>query len=122
MTSSPDPNTACRDVIAQWQFLSRLPEFATLRHGYCNSNNGTGVTYPDDLDEYDIEIEGTNIPQGWIQVFLFQDPILSGMGYEMLVPEHVYISALADALREANHWFQSVRMRRLATKAKVKFG
>jgi hypothetical protein len=99
--SSPEQIAACRKAISEWRDLTQLPQFAIRRYGYCNSNNATGVTYPGDLDEYQIEVRAISVPAGWVNVFVFQGPILSDMGYEILVPEHVYLLALADALNEA---------------------
>lgn len=118
--SSSEQNAACRKAISEWGDLKQLNEFAKLGHGYCNSNNATGVAYPADLDEYQIKVEGASIPAGWVQVFVFQDPMLSGMGYEMLVPEHVYLLALADALNEAKYWIKAHKIRKLAVQAEAK--
>lgn len=116
-----EQSTACRKAISEWNDLTQLTEFAMRRHGYCNSNNATGVTYPGDVDEYQVEVEVVSVPAGWVQVFVFQDPLLSEMGYEMLVPEHVYLSALADALKEANCWIKAYKMRRLAIQTESKY-
>jgi hypothetical protein len=119
--SLPEQIAACRKAISEWRDLTQLPRFALRGHGYCNSNNGTGVTYPGDLDEHAIEVEAICVPAGWVNVFVFQDPILSGMGYEILVPEHVYLLALADVLNEAHYWIKAYKMRRLAIQTEAKF-
>ncbi|MRV72452.1 hypothetical protein GJ700_12095 [Duganella sp. FT92W] len=115
MTSSEQKN-ACREAISEWSSLRQLAGFATLRKGYCNSNNGTGVNYPEDLDPYQIEVEGIHIPVGYVLVFVFTDQMLDG-GYELLVPEHIYLCVLADALAEKNHGVEAAKVRELAREA-----
>jgi hypothetical protein len=44
--------------------VPQLAEFAAVRQGFCNSNGGHGVTYPEDLDEYEREVEKIAIPDG----------------------------------------------------------
>jgi len=116
---APEPTIACREAIAEWSRLSELANFAVLRHGFCNSNNGTGVNYPEDLDPYQIEVEGIEIPIGYVLVFVFTDPVLTG-GYEILVPEHLYLCVLADVLAEEGHQGASAKVRELVHAAKGK--
>lgn len=116
--TSPEPHAACREVIAEWSNLPQLVDFAASRHGFCNSNSGTGVTYPEDLDEYQVAVEGIHIPFGWLQVFAFQDV---SFGYELLVPEHIYLAALAEALAAIGLISKANEVQLLATKAKEKF-
>ena len=60
---------ACREIISQWSQLSELADFAERRHGYGNSDGGFGITYPGDLDEYEIEVEGIKIPNGSVLLY-----------------------------------------------------
>ncbi len=95
---APDTKTACREVIDAWSDLARLVDFAEKRHGFGNSDGGFGVTYPGDLDEYDVQVEGTNIPDGSVQLYGYAFAIPPG--YEVVVQESVYLQNLADVLRE----------------------
>jgi hypothetical protein len=89
---------ACREIISQWSQLSELADFAELRHGYGNSDGGFGITYPGDLDEYEIEVEGIKIPNG--SVLLYGYTFALPPGYELLVSEHDYLTVLAHILLE----------------------
>jgi hypothetical protein len=95
---APDTKTACREVIDAWSDLARLVDFAEKRHGFGNSDGGFGVTYPGDLDEYDVQVEGTNIPDGSVQLYGYAFAIPPG--YEILVQESVYLQNLVNILVE----------------------
>ncbi len=95
---APDTETAVRDSVRHWSSLPELAEFAILRHGFGDSNGGFGVTYPNDLDEYDREVMGYVIPLGHVNVYGFW-----GLpdGYEVIVPESFYLGILASMLENA---------------------
>ncbi len=71
----------------------QLVEFALKRHGYCMDNSYYGVTYPDDLDEYEREVEGQCIPEGMLRVNYWD-----GLEKERIVSEQDYLSALRGYL------------------------
>lgn len=95
---APEPSTACREVILEWRRLAELADFAERRHGYGNSNGGFGVHYPEDLDEYDIHVDGIQIPVG--SLLLYGYAFVIPPGYEVLVDEKVYLRTLKDVLLE----------------------
>jgi attachment invasion locus protein len=90
-----------------------LAEFAARRHEYGNTDGGFGVTYPGDLDEYDREVDGIHVPEGFVQVYGFWGP---PDGYEVLVPELAYLDTLADVLSATGHSADGERVRALAEK------
>lgn len=98
MLDAPEPLAACREVILYWRQLFQLAEFAELRHGYGNSNGGFGVIYPEDLDEYEIQVERINIPPRTLLVYGFA--IALPPGWEVLVEESVYLGVLSSILKE----------------------
>jgi len=71
----------------------QLAEFALKGHGYCMDNGYFGVTYPNDLDEYEREIEGQFIPQGMIRINYWD-----GSDKEVMVVEKDYLIALKNHL------------------------
>lgn len=95
---APEPSAACREVIREWSTLSELADFAERRQGYGNSNGGFGVIYPEDLDEYDIEVDAIQIPTGSLLLYGFAFAIPPG--YEVLVEEKLYLGTLIDVLWE----------------------
>ena len=107
----PEPEAAARDAIRHWSQLPELAEFAVRRHGFGDSDGGFGVTYPGDLDEYDRVVDGIHIPEGFVQVYGFWGP---PDGYELLVPEAVYLDQLGDMLALAGHAAETERVRSLA--------
>lgn len=108
---TPERDAAVRDAIWHWSSLTDLAVFAARRHGFMNTDGGFGVTYPGDLDEYDREVDGVSIPEGFVQVCGFWGP---PDGYEVLVAESVYLDTLAAVLSEAGHAAESAQVRSLA--------
>jgi hypothetical protein len=106
----PEPESAARDAIRHWSRMPELDEFAAQRHGFGDSDGGFGVTYPDDLDEYD-RASGVHIPTGFVQVYGFWGP---PGGYEVLVPEPVYLDTLASVLAASGHLAEAAWVRTLA--------
>jgi hypothetical protein len=107
----PEPEAAIREVIRHWSRFPELAEFAARRHGFADSDGGFGVLYPDDLDEYDREVDGAHIPPGQVQLYGFWGP---PEGYEILVSERLYLHTLAGALAAAGHTAEAARVRSLA--------
>jgi len=106
---APDPKKAACDAIRHWHGLPDLAEFAEQGHGFGDDNGGFGVTYPGDLDEFDRE-SGEYIPEGFVEVYGFRGP---PDGYEVLVPETVYLGQLASALSASGHTREAERVRSL---------
>jgi hypothetical protein len=63
------------------------------------------------LDEYARMVDGLNIPEGFVQVYGFWGP---PDGYELLVPEAVYLDTLAGVLSGAGHAAEASQVRALA--------
>ena len=118
----PEPAAAVRDAIRHWSRLPELAEFAVLRHGFGDSDGGFGVTYPGDIDEYDREVDGVRIAEGFVQVYEFWGP---PDGYELLVTELVYLTELAAVLSAKGHEPEAAQVRMLAekqSKAEPRYG
>ena len=86
-----------REIIEAWSRIEELPGYAMKRHGFGDSNGGFGITYPEDLDEYQREVEKVTIPAGMVQAYGYWGP---PQGYEFLVAEARYLSVLAKILIE----------------------
>lgn len=99
-----------REVMAAWRSLAELAAFAGGRHGYSNSDGGFGVTYPDDLDGYEREVESRVIPEGTVEVYGYWG---HPDGYEFVVSETHYLAVLAQVLRESNLTQEAVMVERL---------
>jgi len=99
------------EVIRHWHCLSDLAAFAAKRHGFGDSNGGFGVIYPDDLDEYDREVEGARIPDGHVEVYGFWGA--SKGGYEFVVEEATYLTVLERVLRFKHLFVEADAVKRL---------
>jgi hypothetical protein len=97
MAEIPSEETAIQQSIRCWSNLADLDRFACERHGFGDSDGGFGVTYPNDLDEHDREVDGIRIPPGHLIVYGFWGP---PDGYELIVRESVYLKILGDVLQE----------------------
>jgi len=51
-----------------WPDNDELVEYAIARHGFCGNDGYYGVTYSSDLDEYDRDVDGRHIPDGYVEV------------------------------------------------------
>jgi len=109
---APEPNVACREVIFSWSRLPELAKFAQCRRGYGNSDGGFGVIYPDDLDEFQRQVEGVQIPKGSLLIYGYANA--QPPGYEFLLSEHYYLTVLAGVLSEAGHANEAATVRALA--------
>lgn len=74
-----------------------LVRFANERHGFGGDDGGYGVTYPDDLDEYEREIEQQFIPEGSVEIYCsaYTDK-------DIIISEKQYLSALKLYLEKTN--------------------
>jgi hypothetical protein len=94
---NPDrPELQCAlGAMRVWSNSSQLAQFALRKVGYGNTDFGHGVTYPAELDECDREVEGRNIPDGYVQVYSFFGP---PDGEQHCIPEAVYVEMLRQFL------------------------
>ncbi|MGB3619882.1 MAG: hypothetical protein WBA20_00885 [Ketobacter sp.] len=58
------------ETIFSYSFPSdeKLIEYALGRHGYGGDNGSYGITYPEDLDDFD-RANGENIPDGKLEIY-----------------------------------------------------
>lgn len=115
---APEPDAAIREAIRHWRRLPDLAGFAEQGHGFGDSDGGFGVTYPGDLDDFD-RANGEIIPDGFVRVDGFWG---APDGYEVLVPEAVYLDQLAGVLDAAGHAAEAERVRSLAEQRHAKPG
>jgi hypothetical protein len=101
----PDDITAIRWVIGSWN-IRELAALAEQRIGYCNSDVNVGMTYPDDLDDYDRNVDGIDIPEGWVAVRI-------NVGLWRNVPERLYLEVLVEELEAAGMPADAARVRAL---------
>jgi len=83
-----------RDILAQlfsydWPTPEQLVQFANERHGYMGDDGYYGVTYPSDLDEYQIEVEGEFIAEGFVEISYW-----GGAHKETTITEQKYLEVL----------------------------
>jgi hypothetical protein len=102
---TPAPEVAIREVAKMWSRLRQLADFAVLCRSYENSDVGCGVTYPADCDE-DQEV----IPTGFVRIYAGWG---APDGYELLVPEALYLRTLVELLREEGHLAEAARVHEL---------
>lgn len=77
-----------------WPTGEDLVLYAIRRHGFGGDDGFYGVTYPDDLDEYQVEVKGEFIPEGFVEINYWD-----GEHKEIQVPELRYLESLKDHLR-----------------------
>jgi len=111
MPKEVTPTEALENAIRHWPSLVELATFALERHGFGNSDSGFGITYPGDQDEFDQVTNGV-IPSGMIQVYGFWGP---PEGYEIYVPEAVYLNHLAEVLEKAGLSAPALEIRKQKT-------
>jgi hypothetical protein len=105
---SVDDITAIRWVIGSWN-IRELAAFAEHRIGYQNTDHMVGIHYPDDLDDYDREVAGIDIPKGWVAVVI-------GLGEWRNVPERLYLEILVEELEAKGMPADAARVRALMDK------
>jgi hypothetical protein len=105
MSDAPDHEAACFDVIRNTIPLLRLAEFAIRRVSYGNSDRGCGLDYGDLGD-------GRVLPPGQILIYDFWGP---PDGYEVIVPEAVYLSVLAQVLYQNGFAADAEQVQRLSS-------
>ena len=88
-----------------------LVKFAENRHGWGDSNGGFGVTYPDDLDEYDKEVEKIFIPEGYVEIYGYWGSEKGG--FELIVKELDYLNQLLKVLIELKESTLAESLKRL---------
>jgi hypothetical protein len=103
-----DPSVAVEVAIGAWRSLDDLVQFALKRHGYGNSDSGIGVTYANDLDDYDRQVDGYDIAEGHVEVYYCWGP---PDGYEIQIPEWMYRNLLAEHLQRAGRKADAERIR-----------
>jgi hypothetical protein len=106
----PEEKSAILAAVRHWRDLAELACFAVQRRGFGDTDGGFGVTYPEDLDEYDREAEVRAIPPGFVGVYGFWGP---PDGYEVVVSESRYLSVLAEVLDAEGRSTDADRVRSL---------
>jgi hypothetical protein len=86
---------AARGAIRCWRDPAALAVNARERRGYMNTDVGLGITYPGDLDEYDLATGGA-IPDGYVEVTA---GYREGDFVVHLLAEGEYLNILAQELR-----------------------
>ena len=94
-----------------------LALFAEKRHGYGNSDGGFGVIYPEDLDEYQVQVEKVHIPEKHLLVYGYAHAMPPG--YELLVLEKKYLSVLAQSLANLGLSSEAARVSALINEKNV---
>lgn len=84
------------NVIRKWPWPAQLAEFAVRRHGFADTDGGFGVTYPDDLDDYE-RATGGHIPEAFLEIWGFWG---SPEGDEFHFSERRYLEILAAYLED----------------------
>jgi len=104
----PDPAFAALAAIRHWSDKSQLVRFAIARNGFRDTDGGFGITYPEDLDEHDREVEARRIQEGFVLAYGFWG---SPLGYEVLVPEWLYRDVLAEVFECLGMWREAASVR-----------
>jgi hypothetical protein len=77
-----------------WTSDEEKVDFAIEGHGFGGLDGYYGLTYPGDLDDYEIEIEKINIPFGKVEIAFWNGP-----DDVILVDEIWYLKKLRDYFR-----------------------
>jgi hypothetical protein len=105
---------AIRTAIAAGPDLVELAARAERREGFVSTERGSGVSYRHEIEalrRVDDMMEGDNIPDGHVLVYADWGP---PEGYQVVVPEGVYLGVLADELARTGHRATAARVRSLA--------
>ena len=73
----------------RWPSPEDLVKYAQEKRGYGGDDGYYGVTYPSDLDEYQKQVEGEFIPEGYVEVSYWDGDFQS-----IQIKEAEYLSAL----------------------------
>jgi len=93
-----------------WPSDAELVEYAVKRHGYRGDDGYYGVTYPTDLDEYEIVVERRRIEEGNVEIAYWD-----GDFQAVQVSEAAYLEALEANLQSKGHPTLAVTVRSLVT-------
>jgi hypothetical protein len=96
--------------IHSWPSDAQLVEYATQRHGYRGDDGYYGVTYPTDLDEYEIVVERRCIKDGNVEIAYWD-----GDFQAVQVSEAAYLEALDANLRSKGNAALADTVRSLIT-------
>ena len=90
-----------------WPSPKKLVEYANKGHGYIGDDGYYGVTYPGDLDEYQKEVEGEFIPEGFVEVSFWDGSFnaiqISEKRYLAELKAHLINCGYLELAQELNH-------------------
>lgn len=93
-----------------WPSDEQLVDFAEQGAGFGGDDGYYGLLYPDDLDEYDKEVNGEFIPEGYIEVYYWNGP------QDIIhVEESFYLEELLNYLKEKGNSILTSRVELLIT-------
>lgn len=87
-----DGRLAALTAIHLWSSPDRLLQYAVARHGYSSGNSYSGVTYPSDLDAFDLTTREP-IPAGYLEVTA---GLADTKQADYLIPESEYLELLTQ--------------------------
>jgi hypothetical protein len=105
------------EIISSWRSMPQLAEFAAVRQSFCNSNGGHGLTYPEDLDEYEREVEKIAIPDGHVWLFGRMNFPDKSEGFEFKISETLYLTILSQMLSKSQFHREAEAVRQLAERS-----
>lgn len=84
----------------------QLVEFANARHGFGGDDGSYGVTYPDDLDQYDREVSSHEIPEGSVEIYCsaYNDS-------DIIVTEKLYLKELKSYLNSKEKYYLATNLK-----------
>ncbi|MGX1185463.1 hypothetical protein AB7M29_003142 [Pseudomonas sp. F-14 TE3623] len=82
-----------------WPKADELTSYAISHHGYVGDDGYYGMRFCSDLDEFEREVEGAFIPEGFVEI-MFWD----GDHKEIQIPENNYIFGLKKHLLKQGYW------------------
>jgi hypothetical protein len=102
------------EIISSWPSMPQLAQFAAVRQGFCNSDGGHGLQYPEDLDDYEGEVEKTAIPDGYVLLFGRKNFTNKSAGFEFKIAETLYLGILSQMLSQSQFHREAEAVRQLA--------
>jgi hypothetical protein len=84
--------------LLDWPSEIKLAEYVVNRHEFDSDDGYYGVTYPNDLDEYEIEVEGSFISKGSVEINYWD-----GDNQVIQLLESEYVIALKNHLKKCNN-------------------